>query len=53
MFDLSNFFENPLDITRKVICTRINVTEGLPSTRWGHAASTMGDKLFIVGGRNE
>jgi hypothetical protein len=27
--------------------------EGIPSTRWGHAAATMGEKLYIFGGRNE
>ena len=35
------------------MCTKINLTEGAPSTRWGHAASTHDGKLYILGGRNE
>jgi N-acetylneuraminic acid mutarotase len=37
----------------KIECTKINVTEGAPSTRWGHAATTNEGKLYILGGRNE
>ena len=29
------------------------MTEGVPSTRWGHSATTHKDKLYILGGRNE
>jgi N-acetylneuraminic acid mutarotase len=37
----------------KVIVTKVNVTEGAPTTRWGHAAATFDGKLYIMGGRNE
>lgn len=29
------------------------MTEGIPTTRWGHAAATHEGKLYIIGGRNE
>lgn len=53
VFELSNFFEDPTDINRMIICTKINITEGVPSTRWGHAAAAQNGKLYILGGRNE
>ena len=40
MFDLSRFLEHPSDPEAHVIVTRINVNQGIPSTRWGHAATT-------------
>jgi hypothetical protein len=36
-----------------IICNKINVTEGIPTTRWGHAAATHNGKLYVLGGRNE
>jgi N-acetylneuraminic acid mutarotase len=53
IFDMASFIENPTDISKTVVCNRINVSEGVPSTRWGHAAATYGSKLYILGGRNE
>jgi hypothetical protein len=53
VFNLQNFLENPADTTRMIMCTKINITEGVPSTRWGHAAATHNGKLYIMGGRNE
>ena len=47
---LANYQTNP---NAQIICTKINVTEGIPSTRWGHSAATYKDKLYILGGRNE
>jgi N-acetylneuraminic acid mutarotase len=51
MFDMSNYLskgpEHPVD------CTEIKMSEGVPSTRWGHAASTYNGQLYILGGRNE
>ena len=42
------------DQRKHVSCTRIDVKEGVPTTRWGHAAAVMDDdKLLILGGRNE
>ena len=37
----------------RVVATKINVTENVPSTRWGHAACTNDGKLYILGGRND
>lgn len=53
IFDMSNFLTNPSDISKTVLCTRVNVTQGVPSTRWGHASATHGNKLYVLGGRNE
>ncbi len=53
IFDLANFLENPADTQRTITCTKVNTTEGVPSTRWGHAAATFNEKLYILGGRNE
>jgi len=53
IFDMANFLANPSDVSGTVLCTRVNATENVPSTRWGHAAATYGNKLYIVGGRNE
>lgn len=53
LFDLTKFLQNPKAEGQLINCTRINVTEGLPSTRWGHAASTYNNSLYILGGRNE
>jgi hypothetical protein len=55
IFDLSQFVENPnLTSSNHVICTRVEVGENIPSTRWGHAAAVMNDtKLFVLGGRND
>lgn len=47
---LSNYQSNPLTT---ITCTKIDVQEGIPSTRWGHSAATYKDKLYILGGRNE
>ena len=53
VFDLSNYLQNINDAGSAVICTKVNLTEGVPSTRWGHAAATLNEKLYILGGRNE
>lgn len=53
VFELSKFFENPKDLNNMVTCTKITVAEGLPSTRWGHSATTNDGKLYILGGRND
>lgn len=37
----------------RVLATKVNATQGVPSTRWGHAAATNEGKLYILGGRNE
>jgi hypothetical protein len=51
IFDLSQFVENS---SNQVICTRVEVGENMPSTRWGHAAAVMNHaKLFVLGGRND
>jgi N-acetylneuraminic acid mutarotase len=44
---------DPTNSENRVITTRINITEGVPSTRWGHAAATNNGKLYILGGRND
>lgn len=51
-FDMSKFLANP-DGDEKVVCNLINIKEGVPTTRWGHAAATYNGKLFILGGRND
>ena len=53
VFELSKFFEDPSDINNMIECTKVTVTEGVPSTRWGHAAAAANGKLYILGGRNE
>jgi hypothetical protein len=53
IFDLSKFLLDPLDLANQVIVTKINVTEGAPTTRWGHAAAIDQGKLYILGGRND
>lgn len=53
IFDMAQFLSDPLSSNCKVIVTRVNVSEGVPSTRWGHAAATYQGKLYILGGRNE
>lgn len=50
---MSNFLSNPSDTTQRIICTKINTVEGVPSSRWGHSAATNNGKLYILGGRNE
>ncbi|CDW71485.1 kelch repeat [Stylonychia lemnae] len=53
-FDLSDFLKNPDTFEASQIeCKQINVSQGTPSTRWGHAATNYKGKLYIVGGRNE
>ena len=53
IFDLSMFLLNPADNTQSVMVQKVNITEGVPSTRWGHAAATSNGKLYILGGRND
>lgn len=53
LFDLSLFLMDPTNSENRVITTRININEGVPSTRWGHAAATNNGKLYILGGRND
>ena len=51
LFDFKKFFE--FGPSNPVTCTEINVAEGVPSTRWGHASATYKGELYILGGRNE
>ncbi len=53
VFDMTKFLENPGNQVNAISCNKVNITEGLPSTRWGHSASTFNDKVYILGGRNE
>ena len=53
IFDMSSFFEDPTDINKMIACTKVNTTEGVPSTRWGHSSASLNGKLYILGGRNE
>jgi hypothetical protein len=53
LFDMTTFLENPADPTRQILCSKINVTEGVPTTRWGHSAASYDEKLYILGGRND
>ena len=53
IFDLSKFLLDPKNPENIVIVTKVNVTEGVPSTRWGHAAAIDQGKLYILGGRND
>lgn len=53
IFDLTQFLQNPQDSNANIMVNKVNVTEGVPSTRWGHAATTSNGKLYILGGRNE
>lgn len=53
IFDLSDFVESPSDFNKLVICTKVDLVENVPSTRWGHSASAYKDNLYLVGGRNE
>jgi hypothetical protein len=53
VFELSQFFEDPSNIENMIKCTKITTKEGVPSTRWGHAAAANQGKLYILGGRNE
>ena len=54
VFDLDLFVQS--DGENKVVdCVKLNFKGdlALPSTRWGHAAVTNDDKVYILGGRNE
>jgi hypothetical protein len=53
IFDMTHFIVNPGCPESRIVVTRVTVTEGVPSTRWGHAAATNEGKLYILGGRNE
>lgn len=53
VFDMRSFMENPADPNVLVYCTKVNVTENIPSTRWGHSAAAYNEKLYILGGRND
>ena len=54
IFDLSDFV-NSEGQNHEIICIKLEFQsgDGLPTTRWGHAASVYDDKLYILGGRNE
>lgn len=39
IFELSHFLQSPTDKEVRIICTRVNVELGVPSTRWGHSAA--------------
>jgi len=52
VFELKAFIEAPE--TAKVMCTKVELTINVPSTRWGHGAAVHDQtKLFILGGRND
>ncbi len=53
IFDIQKFIENPAETNATVEASKINVSQGAPTTRWGHAATTYQGKLYILGGRNE
>ena len=53
IFDIAEFLQTPESQEVRIKCNKIEVREGVPSTRWGHAASTFKGKLYIAGGRNE
>lgn len=53
LFDMTHFILNPTCPESRIVVTRIATTEGVPSTRWGHAAATNEGKLYILGGRND
>lgn len=50
---MADFLSAPLSAAAEIKCTRINVTEGVPTTRWGHSSASHDGKLYILGGRNE
>ena len=55
VFDFKAFIESDGQNTQ-VNCIKLdfrtNTFGQVPSTRWGHAAAVHGNKLFILGGRN-
>jgi hypothetical protein len=54
IFEMKQFFEFPDDLNKgRIICTHIDIKEGIPSTRWGHSSAQYNGKLYILGGRNE
>jgi N-acetylneuraminic acid mutarotase len=53
MFDFSQFLANPTNSDNHVIVKKIDISENVPSTRWGHASATYNGKLYIIGGRND
>jgi hypothetical protein len=57
VFDMENFLKHPepmVDGNNAVVCTRVDVSLNIPSTRWGHTAAVMHEhKLVILGGRND
>lgn len=53
IFDLTAFLADPFRLENRVVAQKIDITEGVPSTRWGHAAATHEGKLYIFGGRND
>jgi hypothetical protein len=50
---MESFLANPSAEGSLITCSRVNIQLGIPSTRWGHAASTFNNCLYILGGRNE
>ncbi len=52
IFDLSRFVQSPGQ--ESVTCTQVDLGfNKIPSKRWGHAAATFDNKVYIFGGRNE
>jgi N-acetylneuraminic acid mutarotase len=52
IFELSQFVEAPS--SGIVTCTKVNVSDNVPTTRWGHGATVLNQtKLLVLGGRNE
>ena len=48
LFDLTNFEQ-----TGVIHCVKIDLTQNVPDTRWGHSAVVDGSKLYVLGGRND
>ena len=48
LFDLKDFWT-----IRQITCTKIDVRDNAPETRWGHTAVAKANLLFVLGGRND
>lgn len=53
IFEMREFINNPED--GSVTCTLVvsPSNEPVPAARWGHAAASFDNKMFILGGRND
>ena len=50
VFDFATFLK---DNTAAVECNLVENKSNSPDTRWGHAAVSIGDNLYVLGGRND